>query len=99
MTKRVTLLLFVGLFASAWVMASVRGHSSVYVGGTLSTIDKGASGHLDTPDKVFVFSPDKGDDFQLPYTQITALDYGEHVGRRVGLGIVVAWPLLFSHKK
>ena len=92
-------LIIAGIFASAPVMAAVRGHSSVYVGGTITSIDKGASGHIDTGDKAVVFSPNKSDDLQIPYTQITALDYGEHVGRRVGLGVVVAWPLLFSHKK
>lgn len=95
----IALLVIGGAVASAPVMAAVRGHSSVYVGGTITSIVKGASGHLDTADKSVVFSPNKGDDLQIPYTQITALDYGEHVGRRVGLGIVVAWPLLFSHKK
>jgi hypothetical protein len=93
------ILLLGGLFLSVLALAGVRGHSSVYVGGTLTTIQKGTSGHLDTGDKALAFSPDKGDDLQIPYTQITALDYGEHVGRRVGLAIAVAWPLLFSHKK
>ncbi|HXJ95713.1 MAG TPA: hypothetical protein VMT20_22970 [Terriglobia bacterium] len=95
----VILLWLVGLLCSFPVLAGVHGHSSVYVGGTVTTVEKGASGHLDTADKDLTFSPEKGDDLQIPYAQVTALDYGEHVGRRVGLAIVVAWPLLFSHKK
>jgi hypothetical protein len=100
MKKYFALLLLVGgLSCCLPALAGVHGHSSVYTGGTVTTVDKGTSGHLDTPDKALVFSPSKGDDLQISYAQITAMDYGEHVGRRVGLAIVVAWPLIFSHKK
>jgi hypothetical protein len=81
------------------VMAAVRGYESMYVGGTLSGIEKGLKGRLDTGDKALSFSPGKGAEFEIPYGQITAMDYGEHAGRRVAAAIFVAWPLLFSHKK
>ena len=87
------------LFVACVIRAGVRGHASVYVGGTLSGIEKGARGQLDTGDKALAFSPGKGDDFNIPYTQVTAMDYGEHAGRRVAAAVFVAWPLLFSHKK
>ena len=87
------------LILACVIRAGVRGHASVYVGGTLSGIEKGAKGQLDTGDKVLAFSPGRGDDFNIPYSQITAMDYGEHAGRRVAAAVFVAWPLLFSHKK
>jgi len=56
----IPLLLLGGLFWSLPVGAGVRGHSSVYVGGTLTSIDKGSEGVLDTADKAPVFSPKRG---------------------------------------
>src|SRR5206468_12123439 len=87
------------LFVACVIRAGVRGHASVYVGGTLSGIEKGARGQLDTGDKALAFSPGKGDDFNIPYTQITAMDYGEHAGRRLAAALFVAWPLLVAHQK
>ncbi len=87
------------LVCTCFARAGVRGHSSLYVGGTISGIEKGAKGQLDADDHALTFSPGRGDDFKVPYGQVTAIDYGEHAGRRVGAAIFVAWPLLFSHKK
>jgi len=97
--KRAVFTISAILFLVCVVRAGVRGHASVYVGGTMSGIEKGAKGQLDTGDKALAFSPGKGHDFNIPYSQITAMDYGEHAGRRVAAAVLVAWPLLFSHKK
>ncbi len=91
---------FVALMAGAALLsAAVRGHSTMYVGGTVTSIKKGAKGRLNMGDASLEFNAGKGSSLQIPYDQITAMDYGEHVGRRVAAAIIVAWPLLFSHKK
>ena len=36
------------LFVACVIQAGVRGHASVYVGGTLSGIEKGARGQIQT---------------------------------------------------
>jgi hypothetical protein len=87
--------------------AAVRGHRSTYVAGTLTSLTKGEVGRLQPGENALVFSPEKGDAVRIPYNEITAMDYGEHVGRRVGstiaLGVttlgLMALPMLFSKKK
>jgi len=96
---RVALTLVLTVVCVRSLAPSVRGHASMYVGGTIAGIDKGEKGKLDAQAESLIFSPDKGRDISIPYAQITAIDYGEHVGRRVAAAIIVAWPLLFSHKK
>jgi len=86
------------LIVGSVMQAAVRGHDSMYVGGTLKGIKLGQKGQLGLEESLS-FSWHKGEDSQIPFTQITAMDYGEHAGRRVAAAILVAWPLLFSHKK
>lgn len=107
--KRYLFTLWACLFLlSPLCLAAVRGHKSMYVAGTLTTLTKGEVGHLQTSATALVFSPDKGGSaVTIPYNEITAMDYGEHVGRRVGstiaLGVttlgVMALPMLLSKKK
>lgn len=101
------------LFACTFLIApscfaAVRGHKSMYVAGTLTSLTKGEVGRLQTSATGLVFSPEKrGNAVTIPYASITAMDYGEHVGRRVGstiaLGVttlgVMALPMLLSKKK
>ena len=98
-TFRAALALSLTVVCARWVAPAVRGHASMYAGGTIAGIGKGEKGKLDTQAESLIFSPNKGKDLSIPYAQITAMDYGEHVGRRVAAAIIVAWPLLFSHKK
>lgn len=82
------------------LLSAVRGHHSRYIGGTLTGVKQGETGRLQTADSGLIFkSGNKVTSVTIPYAEITAMDYGEHAGRRVGLAIAVAWPLLFSHKK
>ncbi|MGH9396902.1 MAG: hypothetical protein ACRD18_08650 [Terriglobia bacterium] len=81
------------------LLGAVRGHHSRYVGGTLARVKQGETGRLRTSDSGLIFESGKVTSVTIPYNEITAMDYGEHAGRRVGLAIAVAWPLLFSHKK
>jgi hypothetical protein len=98
--KRVVcMLLTSAILIEPILFAAVRGNASTYAGGTLTAYKVGDKGTLETSDAGLVFTPDKGTSTTIPYDAITAMDYGEHVGRRVAAAILVAWPLLFSHKK
>ena len=99
MSRSLRLLLAL-LIVAAPGMAGVRGHSSKYVAGTAASCKAGQDGRLEVGEQAVAFTAGKAcGPINIPYESITAMDYGEHVGRRVGLAIAVAWPLLFSHKK
>lgn len=90
-------------------VAAVRGHDSMYVGGTVGIAQK-TKGRLDVTSPIGItFTTKDGGQvlLNIPYEQVTAAEYGEHAGRRVGatiaLGITTlglgALPVLFSKKK
>ena len=65
------------------MIAAVRGDKIMYVGGTL-TIPEKTEGTLNLDDEgmaVFTYGSAK---FELPYQQVTILEYGQKAGRRVG---------------
>ena len=70
----------------------------MYVGGTASIPEK-TEGELNASDeKALTFSSKKGS-LTIPYSQVTSLEYGQKVGRRVGVAIAVTWFALFSKKR
>jgi len=86
--------------------AAVRGEHAEYVGGTAS-IQRGEQGFLDASDQKVLRFERKGGAFSLPYSQIDSMEFGQEVGRRVGLTVAMAatvlglaaLPILFSKKK
>jgi hypothetical protein len=112
MQNRVSRVFCAGLAAIILVgpvlFAAVRGHKSMYVAGTFTECKSGQKGTIETTGTAFVFTPDmSASAIIIPYNSITAMDYGEHSGRRVGatiaLGVTTlgigALPVLFSKKK
>jgi len=106
--RRCLCVLFAYLFALEPVsFAAVRGHKSMYATGTIGELKQGQEGELATADAGVTFTPAKGATVTFPYDTITAMEYGEHAGRRVGsaiaLGVttlgVMALPMLLSKKK
>ena len=90
--------------------AGLDSKKAQYVGGTVVSIMEGAEGHLDASGETqVVFRPNKkkGPSYSIPYSNVTALGYGQHAGRRVGatiaLGVTTmgigALPVLFSKKR
>jgi hypothetical protein len=70
----------------------------MYMGGTAGLPEK-TDGELNVAgDEILSFTSGKGN-IQIPYTQITSLEYGQKVGRRVGVAIAVTWVALFSKKR
>jgi hypothetical protein len=79
----------------------------MYVGGTTTTLKKGAEGKIVTDDqKTMVFTYGSGK-LEIPYEKFVGLAYGQHAGRRVGATVargvttlgIMALPILFSKKR
>ncbi len=93
------ILLFVLLSLGAMPLLAVDGKKAEYIGGTVSAIPEKAEGRLATnlEDKVvFTF---KNGVWEVPYSQITGLEYGQKAGRRVGVAIAISPIALFSKKR
>ena len=98
MRNSVSVLLIVALLWSPLAYA-VSGKEVMYVGGTIAGLPEGTIGGIDTSnEKVMVFKSLKGE-FEIPYENITSLEYGQKAGRRVGVAITLTLLALFSKKR
>src|SRR5207302_7074087 len=78
-----------------------------YVGGTVSAIPANTESLLNLTGECRMDFEWKAGDWQIPYSSVTSLEYGQHAGRRVGatvaLGVTTlgigALPVLFSKKR
>lgn len=92
-------LMIATLAPAGLAIAKVSGEAVLYVGGTISSVPEATEGAVDLSDtKEFVFHSEKGG-FGIPYTSITTLEYGQKVGRRVAVAIVISVWALFSKKR
>jgi hypothetical protein len=79
-------------------LAGLGSTAIAYVGGT-EKIEEGLEGSSSIEnEKEFVFEY-KDQQLVIPYDEINDLEYGEKVGRRVGLAIAVNPLLIFSKKR
>lgn len=108
MNKRIiAATIVVGLLPNAVSSAAVRGDDTAYVGETVTSIPEGTKGHLVLQDKQILSFKYGSASYELPYSKVTSLEFGQKVGRRVGstiaLGVTTlgigALPMLFSKKK
>jgi len=98
--KTLAVLLVCTFVAEAAVVASVTAKEVMYVGGTIANLPEGTTGSVDTKsDKVMVFESAKGK-FEIPYENITSLEYGQKAGRRLGVALTLTiWALLSKKRK
>ena len=97
MRKCVSLVLIAIL--SAATLLAVEGKKAQYIGGTVSAIPEKAEGLFNTNlEDNIVFTHKKGF-WEVPYSQITGLEYGQKAGRRVGVAIMVSPFALLSKKR
>ena len=99
MRKFLSVTLLVILFFDATLLLAVDGKKAQYVGGTVSAIKEGSEGVLATKDEnkaVFTF---KKTTWEVPYKDVTGLEYGQKAGRRVGVAIMISPLALFSKKR
>jgi len=107
MKKILSSVLIAVLVQGAVATAAVRGDKAVYRGGTVESLKQKTEGRLDLQnEKLLVFTTEKGVKWELPYNQVTIIEYGQKVGRRVGASIATALLvspvglfMLFSKKK
>ncbi len=100
MKSRIVLLLICSLLAETDALAKVTGKEVMYVGGTIPNLPEGAIGEIDTKnEKALVFVCSKGR-FEIPYENITSLEYGQKAGRRLGVALTLTlWALLSKKRK
>jgi hypothetical protein len=88
-------------------IAGLNSKKALYVGGTISTLTPNSEAVLDLSNDSMVRFQPKGAQWEISYSSVTALAYGQHAGRRVGatvaLGVTTlgigALPMLFSKKR
>jgi hypothetical protein len=79
--------------------AGLGSRSTMYVGGTVTTIKQETAGTSSTADEnIFTFDY-KGGKLTIPYARMNELEYGQKAGRRLGLAIVVSPIALLSKKR
>lgn len=93
---RLILLLGTALLPNA--AAAVRGDQTMYVGGTISAIPQRTEGRLDLAEGRAVFQSPAGE-IAIPYNRITSIEYGQKVGRRLGVAVAVSPVALLSKKR
>jgi hypothetical protein len=94
-----SLLLCILLLTFSLPLLAVDGKKAEYVGGTVNSIPEGTEGVLDTKNENKVGFAAKKANWDVPYSQITGLEYGQKAGRRVGVAIAVSPIALFSKKR
>ena len=99
MRRTVSLALAVCFIVPSAALA-VDGKEAQYVGGTVSALKEKTEGPFSTQSEThFVFTSKKkdGGKLEVPYSSITALEYGQKAGRRVAVAVLVyyRWPILY----
>jgi hypothetical protein len=81
-------------------LSAVDGDKAMYIGGTISGIkDKAEGSFLTKSETAIRFSTKNEGAIEIPYANITSLEYGQKAGRRIGVAIMVSPLALFSKKR
>lgn len=75
------------------------GTGAEYVGGTLANMPEQASGKIRTTDELFVEFRAKGKEVSVAYDKINLLEYGQNVGRRYIMAVVISPIFLLSKSR
>jgi len=90
--KRLLLLVLLG--------AAARGQAKVeYIGGTAPSIAVGASGAITVTDTQYFAFYSKKSNVRVAYEKINLLEYGQTVGRRLDLAIIISPAFLLVKKR
>lgn len=99
MRRCIVAVLILSIVLEPLALAKVTGKEVMYVGGTIANLPEATIGSLDTTnEKALIFKSPKGT-FEIPYENVTSLEYGQKAGRRVGVAIVISVWALFSKKR
>ena len=89
---RVLCLLLLTALAPAAVAAGPGGKVE-YVGGTVATLADGPKGRLLTVNDRFLVFESKNAHYMVPWDSVNLLEYGQRVGRRYAMAVILS-PLL-----
>lgn len=82
------------------VAFAVDSEKAKYMGGTATSVKEKAEGPMVTNlDTGLRFDAKKDGLWEVPYTSITELEYGQKAGRRVAMGIMLSPLALFSKQR
>ena len=100
MRRAISLFVILAILAETVAFAKVTGKEVMYVGGTVANLPEGAIGDIDTKnEKALVFTSKQGK-FEIPYENVTSLEYGQKAGRRLGVAVTLTlWALLSKKRK
>lgn len=91
--------LFLTTAGSVWTAYGETGSRASYAGGTLAQFPQGSDGALDTVDPDFFVFWTRKANLRVPYERINLLEYGQKVGRRVAMAVVISPMFLLSKKR
>jgi hypothetical protein len=91
--------LYLGAIPAFRLHAAETGARAEYVGGTLSSFGSPTSGRIITTDPGMFLFASKGPSVQVLYESVSLLEYGQRVGRRYALAILVSPLLLLSKSR
>lgn len=91
--------LFIVVFAaSLWAGHSV-GARAEYVGGTRADIRNGSGGSIEAIDEQYFVFYSKGISLRIPYDKIQAVEYGQKVGRRYLMAVLISPVFVLSKSR
>ncbi|MBI3668103.1 MAG: hypothetical protein HY236_18040, partial [Acidobacteria bacterium] len=100
--KRVVFFMVAVLFANAIspaLLGGIPSDKAVYRGGTVAVLPENIEGAVTTTDEHDFIFECKGARFLIPYDRVNFIEFGQKVGRRLGLAIAVSPILLLSKKR
>jgi hypothetical protein len=90
---------YLGAIPGFRLPAAEPGGRAEYVGGTLASFRSRTSGRIITTDPGMFLFASKSSSVQIPYENVSLLEYGQRVGRRYALAILISPVLLLSKSR
>jgi hypothetical protein len=87
------------LVANEAAFSAVRGDDVKYIGGTIASLPQDSTGEIEATDGDVIRFISKKGSFEIPYDNITSLEYGQKAGRRIGVAIALSPVALLSKKR
>ena len=88
-----------GTHVSSPLLARGRGGRVTCIGGTVAAASSRPGGSVHTTDPQYFLFQAKGLAIRVPYAKINLLEYGQQVGRRYAMAILISPVLLLSKKR
>lgn len=94
-------LIFLGLLLLVWPVSAFEktGSRVSYLGGTLAQFARGSDGALDAIDQDYFVFWTRKQNLRVPYPRINMLEYGQKVGRRVAMAVLISPMFVLSKKR